>query len=136
VSEAEEVGRKEFERYFTKCGDSYFKRDLFIFGLPKTPLAEFKDVVFDVKQLDLQSADKLNGVEWKGRFSADCKVMRTYDEEYSAVRGWSDWKSGVGIPNAVLATYDLEKRQGQWKIDGKPPSESPEEKLRCNEIPK
>jgi hypothetical protein len=84
TSDVEAVARKEFEQYFTKCGDSYFANRI------PWGLVQFKDVRFDVKQLDLTDADKLNSIEWKGAANVNCDLTRLYD---NMAHKWSDWSS-------------------------------------------
>lgn len=60
-SPATEELQKQFEKVFTKCGDSYYANQLFWGGL-----GQFKDVTFSTQELPLNEADKampLNGKE-------------------------------------------------------------------------
>jgi hypothetical protein len=127
-SDAEAFARKGFEQQFTKCEDSYFAY--------KAPwgLVEYKDVTLDMKQMDLNNADRLNGIEWKGVANFNCDLTRLYD--YTAHK-WSDWtaKNPFLNPDGNVAFYTVAKRQGQWSgIDFGPPSS--QKKLRCDELPK
>jgi serine/threonine-protein kinase len=128
VSEAQEETQKQFQKVYTKCGDSYFSKTL-VQGL-----VEYKDVTFSVKQIDLEEADRLNGVEWKGVAIVKSKLIRFY---LSDKRTWTDWQSENAFvnPGQNIGTYTAEKRQGQWKflfLD-RPVVENGN--LKCDQIP-
>jgi len=53
--------QKQFEKVFTKCGDSYYADKLFWGGL-----GQFKGVTFSTQESTLNEADRANSVEWKG----------------------------------------------------------------------
>lgn len=128
ASEAEAFAKKEFEKHFTKCGDSYFG--------DKVPwgLVQFKNVTFQVQELNLNEADRLNATEWKGIVNINCDLTRLYD---GMAQKWSDWTSKNLLlnPDGNIASYALEKRRGEWRgIDFGPPSS--QKKRSCEEIPK
>ena len=109
TSEAEGNVRSEFEQSYSKCGDSYFANNV------PWGLVQFKDVTFNVKQLDLSDADKLNNVEWKGAATVSCQLTRLYNY---GTRKWSDWSSKNPLfnPDGTIVSYIVEKRQDQWKL--------------------
>lgn len=85
--------------------------------------ADFKDMIQAER---LSTADKLNGVEWRGMVIWSAAAYRTWEDG----EGWSEWKSTDTDhidPSQVLASlgsgtlagnlvFFLEKKQGRWSI--------------------
>ena len=87
-------------------------------------LDQFKDIKFTYTEDSLDKADKLNGVNWRGKIFVTAGVGRIYyaddrDSEYSSSREgsvyqWSDWSDYTDKP---IVEYRIESRNTQWVIN-------------------
>jgi len=132
-SEATRRTEELFAQQFTKCGDSYYGKQL-------GSLFEYREVVFSVKEGVLTEADRKNGTEWKGYGSAKSRMMRFYD---LSERKWSEWRSGSIMTgnDGTIAGYQMEKRGGKWLqnslfFDANITGSSTAKNLTCEQIPK
>ena len=59
----------------------------------------------------LNEADRLNGLQWKGRVQMVAKAAREVTVPRGGPAGaWGQWQ-----PNVILATIDVEQRNGVWE---------------------
>lgn len=135
-AEARALALRVWEKEFLKCGASYYSyrgneyvdahgRIIRVdeHGPKEVPpneylgIVEYKTVSFSsvaVKPDQLSSADRLNGVQWKGEvMSPSFSVFRFRDRTYGEWHPWQDWQNTKpdfhGAP--------LEKKNGQWLLD-------------------
>jgi len=124
-SEVTQEAQREFEKSFTRCGDSYFA-ELW----PMAGLGQFKEVAFTVTQKPLDEADRANAVEWIGICQINCKLIRIHDGKQ-----WGEWRTpGDWMPFA----YGMRKRRGQWEvklINLLPSALAGAKKIQCDRIP-
>lgn len=62
---------------------------------------------------ELTSADKLNGIEWRGVARFTCKASRTCQRDWHE---WGPWYDGCGKFGGTL-DYKVTKANGQWNIE-------------------
>lgn len=134
-AEAQREADKFWAMQVTKCGESYYRKEL----LPKKGdyvlLYEMKDPTVLVQSHKLSEADRLNGVEWDGTTTFSPKASRVWGQEQGS---WFEWKKGMG--NVPELTYLMKKVKGQWSVDTKR-TWSREETSKyvpvdCSQIPK
>lgn len=88
---------------------------------------EAKDLRLEIHEDPLTEADQLNGLQWKGNFQHFAKVSRykacedkVPDEKDWYQGRWSEWVSGLWNPEiqnyALNPVYEMEKRNGEWRI--------------------
>lgn len=121
-SEAEQEARKHWERWLTKCGDSYVWRD----APPPNPIPNLpgyrpfrydhdcKSARIEVTQYEVQQADKLNGIEWKGTAKPNFTACR---RRLVANGQWSNWAGNQPPYDGTFKDFEalpLEKKNGQW----------------------
>lgn len=89
---------------------------------------------------NMNDADRLNGLQWKGRVQLVAKAAR----EISLTRGgggpngaWSQWQ-----PNVTLAAVDVEQRNGVWTARVQPAGQlaamgryAQMRRASCSEVP-
>lgn len=111
-SEAQQEAEKFWSTQVTKCGDSYFRKEV----LPKKNgyvlLYEMKDPTVLAEANQVTEADSLNGIEWKGSTTFSPKASRVWGQESGS---WFPWKKGAG--NVPELTYGMKKVKGVWSID-------------------
>jgi hypothetical protein len=77
-AEAMRIARQIWSERFGKCGDSYFGK--YDTGSDKLiEIYQYKDVEIAVDPGKIVEADKLNGVEWKGKTYLKPKAHRWWD---------------------------------------------------------
>jgi hypothetical protein len=113
-SEAKKEAEKFWATQITKCGDSYYRKEV----LPKKDdyviLYEMKDPTVLVEPHKLSEADHLNGVEWDGTTTFSPKASRVWGQDRGS---WFEWKKGMGdVPELI---YPIKKVNGQWSVDTK-----------------
>lgn len=114
-SSADAEARREAEKFWatqiTKCGDSYFRKEV----LKKDNYVlyyQMKDTEILVTPNKVTEADRLNGIEWKGSTTFRPKATRVWGTEKGA---WYEWKRGPGgVPEL---TYGLKKVNGRWEVN-------------------
>jgi hypothetical protein len=127
-SEAQDQAEKFVSAQLTRCGDSYY-------GIRKVAndngLYQFKNPKISVKSQELNQADKLDGIQWKGssNFSADAWRM------YSVTGEWTPWRQGFTALDIGLSV-NMYKKNSQWQFGAtgelKPDSY---EKVDCSKLP-
>jgi hypothetical protein len=134
-NEAKREAEKFWATQITKCGESYYRKEV----LPKKGdyvlIYEMKDPTVLVEPHKLSEADRLNGVEWDGTTTFSPKASRVWGQDSGT---WFEWKKGMGdVPEL---TYPMKKVKGQWSVDTKR-TWSREETSKyvpvdCSQIPK
>jgi hypothetical protein len=120
--EAYEQAITTWDRYYTKCGDSYYLH-------LKSGLCEYRSVSIKNQELQLTEADRLNGVEREIRSAFEAKAERCY------MNGWSEWHEPASVFVGLI------KKSGNWTEKGVPLGLIPigfiaiTPKLSCSEIP-
>jgi hypothetical protein len=123
ISAIEMEARNEAEnfarRVFVNCGSESS------FSIIRTATRDYK--ILEVKGLkasishedDVSAADKANGITWKGTGVLKAKVSREYlpsrNDPFVSKKGWQDWED---IKNSQLIFFPIEKRNGEWFIEG------------------
>lgn len=104
--EAAEINQRYWERFFVKCGDSYYgEREFGLFN-------QFKGVTFGISPAGLTGLDKENGYEWRGEGLFKYSRKRAYAP---ISREWADWERG-----GVITTIVMHKKRGRWQIAHRP----------------
>jgi len=121
--EAYEEAVRHWERYYTKCGDSYYLDLGRSWGI-----CEYRSVSIVNRELQLTEADKLNGVEREVLSHFDAKAERCYTND------WSQWH------DAARVSVGLIKKSGNWSEEGVPLGLIPimalkSTKISCSEVP-
>lgn len=113
-SEAQKEAEKFWSTQITKCGESYYRKEV----LPKKDnyvlLYEMKDPTILAETHKLTEADRLNGLEWDGTTTFSPKASRVWAQDPGS---WYEWKKGMG--NVPELTYPMKKVKGQWSVDTK-----------------
>jgi hypothetical protein len=126
---------KAWDRYFLKCGDSFYCE------LPETatslriPICEYRFVSITIQELPLNEPDRLNGIERKfvSKFIANAgRCYRVY-YHHDYPDAWEDWSSGI------QKSFNLIKKSGNWIatpdvafLEFFPPTRT---KISCSNIP-
>lgn len=118
TSSAESEAQKEAEKFWatqvTKCGESYYRKEV----LPKKSdyvlLYEMKEPTILAQPRRLSDADRLNGVEWEGTTTFSPKSSRVWGQDPGT---WYEWKKGMG--NVPELSYPMKKAGGKWTVDTK-----------------
>jgi hypothetical protein len=94
----------ELARHYRRAGDRYVAKNSKLAG----NFIEARGIEYEVKELPLNEADKLNGFDWRGRGTVKCAARRFY-----APAGviW-DTKANGGKG----ATYQLDGASGGTKV--------------------
>lgn len=112
---ADAEARREAEKFWatqiTKCGDSYYRKEV----LKKDDYVlyyQMKNPVVVVTPVKVTEADRLNGIEWKGSTTLRPEASRTWGTEKGA---WYEWKTGPGgVPEL---TNGMRKVNGVWTVN-------------------
>jgi hypothetical protein len=113
---------KTWDRYYTKCGDSYHLH-------LRSGICENRSVSIINRELQLTEADRLNGVKREVRSAFEAKAERCY------MNGWSEWHEAASVFVGLI------KKSGNWTEEGVPLGLIPigfiaiTPKLSCSEIP-
>jgi hypothetical protein len=107
--------RREAEKFWatqiTKCGDSYYRKEV----LKKNNYVlyyQMKNPTVEVTSQPVSEADRLNGIEWKGSTAFRPEASRTWGTEKKA---WFDWQRGPGgVPEL---SHGMKKVKGAWSVD-------------------
>jgi hypothetical protein len=118
ITSAEAEAQREAEKFWatqvTKCGESYYRKEV----LPKKGdyvlLYEMKEPTVLAEPRKLSDADRLNGIEWEGRTVFSPKSSRVWAQDPGS---WYEWKKGMG--NVPELSYPMRKVNGQWAVDTK-----------------
>src|SRR5882724_11774284 len=119
-SEAEKAITTFYNRYLTKCGDSWYADITFAIAEKGTPrFMNIQSLAVTLLPDKLHTVDALYGIEWRGRAILG-SPFREYDQQQHA---WSAWKQGT-VPLEPylhdLLNYELLvsaiKNLGQWNI--------------------
>ena len=119
-SEAEKEIATFYNRYLTKCGDSWYADITFAIAEKGTPrFMNIQSLAVTLLPDKLHTVDALYGIEWRGRAILG-SPFREYDQQQHA---WSAWKQGT-VPLEPylhdLLNYELlvsaMKNLGQWNI--------------------
>lgn len=113
-SEPQREAEKFWATQVTKCGESYYRKEV----LPKKGdyvlLYEMKEPTILAESRKLSDADRLNGIEWEGRTVFSPKSSRVWAQDPGT---WYEWKKGMG--NVPELSYPMKKVKGQWGVDTK-----------------
>jgi len=130
--------RREAEKFWatqiTKCGDSYYRREVLIKKDDYVIYYQMKDPKVEVLPQPVSEADRLNGIEWKGSTAFIPEASRIWNTER---KGWSDWGNGAwGVPEL---NYGMKKVNGAWSVNTKRDWTREEtsryEPVDCSQIP-
>lgn len=105
-SEASKVATEFWNVQLSKCGDDYYGFNSRYDYTGRIVINQFKGVNSRLVSDKLTQADKLNGIEWKGRTKLSCSSMRTWTDQFGT---WSDWRD-----KNFIASQDFHKVDGQW----------------------
>ncbi len=72
----------------------------------------------------ISEAEKLNGIEWKGRVQVNWKLRSSYS---STRKTWSEWSDGSSY------SMSAQKKKGKWDIHVLSANAAP---MTCAEVPK
>jgi hypothetical protein len=74
---------------------------------------QYRNLEFRIEQQALSEAQRLNGIEYRGRAVFQQAPVRFFRSvrDYNAPKGWSDWEDELIFPIAV------ERRNGEWLIE-------------------
>jgi len=108
-----------WKSHVTKCGDSYFSaqydaRDVF------QQMHEYKGVSFKLQTDAVTGADRVNGIQWKGRAWLVSSSRRYYTPHGPTSGEWSQWVSSGGFGATVgdilqgADQFSVFKKNGQW----------------------
>jgi hypothetical protein len=118
--EAEKEITAFYNRYLTKCGDSWYAEITFAIAEKGTPrLMNIQRLAVTLMLDKLNKVDALYGIEWRGRAILDSPFRQSDRQKHS----WSEWKQGsVPIEPYLhdMLNYELLvsalKNLGHWNI--------------------
>ena len=91
----------------------------------------FKGLRVGVTPDYLTEADRLNGVEWKGR----TEIVWSAERE-NLYGTWSDWQNGIMMSTTRSLDRPMVKRKGQWSFPGNMMIDPKEWKtVNCDKLP-
>ncbi|MCA1617781.1 MAG: hypothetical protein LC795_00395 [Acidobacteria bacterium] len=137
-SSVDAEARREAEKFWatqiTKCGDSYYRKEVLIKKDGYVIYYQMKDPKVEVLPQPVSEADRLNGVEWKGSTAFIPTASRIWSTEKKA---WSEWGKGAwGVPEL---NYGMKKAKGAWSVNTKRDwtreETSKYEPVDCSQIP-
>lgn len=133
-AEARREAGKFWATQITKCGDSYYRREVLIKKGDYVIYYQMKDPKVEVLPQPVSEADRLNGIEWKGSTAFIPVASRIWNTEK---KGWSDWGKGAwGVPEL---NYGMNKAKGAWTVNTKRDWTREEtsryEPVDCSQIP-
>lgn len=109
--EAKKQAQDAWERYFIRCGQSYFHAEPArrVLGINVSPqmLEEFRGATVQTTSSALSQADLLNGVEWKGTSRL---IVRTSRIRFGS-SAWEEWRS-----RSYVFSISLRRQAGGWTI--------------------
>jgi len=119
-SEAEQAITTFYNRYLTKCGDSWYAEITFAVAEKGTPrFMNIRSLAITLMPDKLHKVDALYGIEWRGRAILS-SPFRQYDQQQHS---WSAWKQGTVPIEPYLhdiLNYELlvsaMKSLGQWNM--------------------
>jgi hypothetical protein len=113
-ADARQQAEKFWAAQITKCGDSYYRKEVLIKKDNYVIYYQMKDPKVEVLPQPVSEADRLNGIEWKGTTAFVPGASRIWNTEK---KGWSDWGKGVwGVPDL---NYGMGKVKGEWSVNTK-----------------
>jgi hypothetical protein len=130
--------RREAEKFWaaqiTKCGDSYYRKEVLIKKDGYVIYYQMKGPKVEVLPQPMSEADRLNGIEWKGSTAFVPAASRIWNTDK---KGWSDWGKGAwGVPDL---NYGMNKVKGAWNVNTKRDWTREEtsryEPVDCSQIP-
>ena len=137
TGDARAAGQRYWETGLKRCGDSYYGKysytSFIIRPTRNNNLYQFKNLAFEVKAETLNDADKLNGIDWKGKSLLTYDAWRSYSYDFEK---WNEWVSGRPLLEGPPVVADLRKQKGQWIVGNGSSSKAPYEQIDCSDIPK
>ncbi len=150
-STSEGAASREAWRYlkahFIRCGDSWYARTNLPFGGGYT-LWQLRGLEIAVKSTSPTDVDKANGIQWKGGFTLNGKMLR---EWRSADQKWEPWREWPDTDSFLAAVWAMNPLAGElpyeftmvlrdetWQIQrtvGAPLQSLDARPLTCDEIP-
>lgn len=102
-------------------------------------LFEIKSTKGVLKEDAVTEADKLNGIEWQGKFTIPVKLYRPCRINLGGLKvtpeemEWTEWveEDLTGMLGAPLFQVYITKKNGKWEVEGPKCS-----KLDCSALPK
>ncbi|HEV2859473.1 MAG TPA: hypothetical protein VGX48_00545 [Pyrinomonadaceae bacterium] len=137
-SSVDAEARREAEKFWatqiTKCGDSYYRKEVLIKKDGYVIYYQMKDPKVEVLSQPVSEADRLNGIGWKGSTAFIPKASRIWGTDK---KGWYDWEKGArGVPDL---NYGMGKMKGVWNVNTKRhwtrEETSRYEPVDCSQIP-
>jgi hypothetical protein len=127
-AEARNVAKQLWEKILVKCDDSYFYGTL-----------QMKGTSFDISEDSLSSADRANGIQWRGGAIVGSQLIRAYhpancpDDPRDACSkpNWGEWSNGTSASQwkkivkvgtdatrpGAPAYIRMTKVEGRWTLD-------------------
>ncbi len=109
------------ERYvgarFLRCGADYFSKKHIPGGLGASSLSrvyQYKKLHWELVPESVSEADKLNGIEWRGKIVMKASAKRTHveaDYNYNRPAGWLSWEDFAGS-----ITFRQQKINSEWAV--------------------
>jgi hypothetical protein len=113
--EANKITEQYKENAFTKCGDDYVSYEGWVNGATNR-LTAYRGLSVTYAEFTVSDADRLNGVEWKGRISVQCSAHRNLTNQ-----GWTQWSGGCvngawPLPDGhyMDVPINIMKYKGRW----------------------
>jgi hypothetical protein len=114
--EAEAFAEQLVAQYWVKSGETFLGTCTPMLG--SVEIFEVKGFFHKLESSSLSEADKLNGIQWRGKVIVTGSASRRYDSDKQA---WGLWQSRMGAYSGPREDgreswyYDFEKNGDQWK---------------------
>lgn len=110
-SEVQSVVDQQMEKKVSHCGDSYYTRA----SLPEGEWwFEFRDLSWKVESVELTEADRLNGMEFKGKVSPQYSAIRMSARNGSK-ECWYPWEEWNNLYDSYNRP-EIKKANGKWDL--------------------
>jgi len=130
AAEAQAAAKRYWDSVLTTCGQSVYnvgvpnrgerfpealdpERNWYEDGrLKEAWLTELRGVVFSTVPTALTQADRMNGVQWKGKTSLRASVAHYRQRDDGVWGEWGEWESLENF--GPVATVEIVKKNGRW----------------------
>lgn len=110
--QAEQQARAFWNARITNCGGDFYTRD-------RNYIHQFRNTRIEVRNSGVSTADRMNGIEYRGATSFKTGQSRTFSTNSTLYQnnGWSSWSEGfTSSMGGVGLEASLKKENGRWSV--------------------